>query len=176
MPVRQPETTEKDAWHDRRNPLIQLRISRIRLTLQVPIPLSHARGHRFAIGHSGASAPITRADIAALQRILVAAGIGDDETFAAASERAGSFGLFIRSIVGLDRAAAKAAFNDFLDEKRYSKNQIEFVNLIIDSLTEHGVVEPGRVYDSPFTAVAPEGPEGLFGSADVIERPAPLTI
>ena len=57
--------------------------------------------------------PITTADIADLQRLLVAAGIGDDATFEAASERAGSFGLFIRSIVGLDRAAAKAAFESF---------------------------------------------------------------
>ena len=110
---------------------------------------------------------ITPDDIAELQRILVSAGIGDDESFAAASEHAGSFGLFIRSLVGLDRAASKAAFAEFLDDKRYSKNQIEFVNLIVEYLTEYGVVEPGRVYASPFTAVAPEGPEALFGSADV---------
>jgi len=95
-----------------------------------------------------------------LQRILITAGIGDAESFTAASELAGGFGLFIRSLVGLDRAAAKEAFADFLDEKRYSRNQIEFVNVIIDYLTEHGVVEPGRVYESPFTAVAPEGPGG----------------
>ena len=69
--------------------------------------------------------------------------------------------------MGLDQAAAKQAFADFLDDQRYSKNQIEFINLIINYLTEHGVVEPGRVYDSPFIAVAPEGPEGLFGAADV---------
>ncbi|MDP6717685.1 MAG: helicase-related protein, partial [Pirellulaceae bacterium] len=54
--------------------------------------------------HSGQ--PLLPEDIGELQRILVAAGIGDDDSFAAASERAGSFGLFIRSLVGLDRAAA----------------------------------------------------------------------
>ena len=111
--------------------------------------------------------PVTADDIAELQRILVAAGIGDDETFAAASERAGSLGLFLRSLVGLDRAAAKAAFNDFLDEKNYSKNQITFVNLIIDYLTDHGVVKPGRVYESPYTGVAPQGPDNLFGPNEV---------
>ena len=98
---------------------------------------------------------------------LLVAGIGSEESFETAIEHAGSFGLFIRSLVGLDRAAAKEAFAQFLDDKQYSKNQIEFVNLIIDYLTEHGVVEPGRVYASPFTSVAPEGPEGLFGSEDV---------
>ena len=55
--------------------------------------------------HSGA--PINAADMDELQRVLVAAGIGDTDTFAQASERAGSFALFVRSLVGLDRAAAK---------------------------------------------------------------------
>ena len=111
--------------------------------------------------------PLNDNDIAELQRILTAAGIGDLDTFAAAGEKSGSFGLFIRSLVGLDRAAAKAAFADFLDETRYSKNQIQFINLIINFLTEYGAVEPGRVYESPFTSVAPQGPDDLFGSADV---------
>jgi type I restriction enzyme R subunit len=111
--------------------------------------------------------PLSDVDIVALQDLLLSAGIGDEASFAVAVERVGSFGRFIRSLVGLDRAASKAAFADFLDESRYSKNQIEFINLIINYLTEYGVVEPGRVYDSPFTTVAPEGPESLFGSADV---------
>ncbi len=111
--------------------------------------------------------PLTATDMAELQRVLVAAGIGDTDTFAQASQRAGSFGLFIRSLVGLDRAAAKRAFNKFLDDKHYSPNQITFVDMVIDYLTEHGTIEPGRIYDSPFTAVAPEGPETIFIEADL---------
>ena len=111
--------------------------------------------------------PLTVTDMHELQRVLVAAGIGDTDTFAQASERAGSFGLFIRSLVGLDRAAAKRAFNRFLDDKHYSPNQITFVDMVIDYLTEHGTIEPGRIYDSPFTAVAPEGPETIFIEADL---------
>ena len=111
--------------------------------------------------------PLTAADMDELQRVLVAAGIGDTDTFAQASERAGSFGLFIRSLVGLDRAAAKRAFNRFLDDKRYSPNQIRFVDMVIDYLTEHGTIEPSRIYDSPFTAVAPEGPETIFIEDDL---------
>ena len=113
--------------------------------------------------------PISADDMDELQRVLVAAGIGDTDTFAEASERAGSFGLFVRSLVGLDRAAAKRAFAGFLDDKRYSHNQMTFVNLVIDYLTEHGTVEAGRVYESPFTSVAPEGPEAIFVKADVDE-------
>ena len=86
-----------------------------------------------------------------------------------AVEEAGSLGLFIRRLVGLDRAAAKEAFAEFLDDKRYTANQIEFVNLVIDELTEHGVVEPRRFYESPFTDLSPHGPDALFES-DVVDR------
>lgn len=101
--------------------------------------------------------------------ILVAAGIGDDETFAEASEKAGSFGLFIRSLIGMDREAAKTAFADFLDDKRYSKNQIAFVNLIIDELTANGSLEESRLYDDPYVGLAPEGPETIFVESDLGE-------
>ena len=74
------------------------------------------------------------------------------------------FGLFIRSIVGLDRAAAKQSFAAFLDDKRYSRNQIEFVNLVVDYLAEHGAIDPGRVYESPFTDVAPQGSNTIFST------------
>lgn len=92
---------------------------------------------------------------------------GVPKALALAAERAGNFGLFIRSIVGLDRAAAKGAFADFLDDRRYSKNQIEFINMIIDVLTDRGVVEVGRVYQTPYDGVAPEGPEAIFVKADL---------
>ena len=113
--------------------------------------------------------PITPADMDELQRVLVAAGIGDTATFAQASERAGSFGLFIRSLVGLDRAAAKRAFAQFLDDKRYTRNQITFVNLVIDYLTNHGTITPDRIYASPFTSIAPEGPDTIFDDTDLDE-------
>ena len=112
---------------------------------------------------------LTLVDMRALQRVLVGAGIGDTDTFAEASKRAGSFGLFIRSLVGLDRAAAMRAFDKFLDDKRYSANQIRFVEMVIEYLTVNGTIDPGRIYDSPFISVAPQGPELLYGSSDADE-------
>jgi hypothetical protein len=35
------------------------------------------------------------------------------------------------------------------------------VNLVIDHLTHHGVIEARRFYESPFTDVAPTGPDAL---------------
>lgn len=111
--------------------------------------------------------PLNRDDLADLQRILVAAGVGDDASFEVASERAGNLGYFFRTLVGLDRAAAKEVFAEFLDDKRHSRSQIEFVNLIIDELTERGVVEPGRIYEDPYVGLAPQGPEDLFTGAEL---------
>lgn len=73
----------------------------------------------------------------------------------------------VRRLVGLDRAAAKEAFAEFLDDKRYTANQIEFVSLLIDYLSENGVIEPRRFYESPFTELSPQGPDALFDSSDV---------
>jgi type I restriction enzyme R subunit len=111
--------------------------------------------------------PITASDIVELQRILVENGVGDASDMERAIEEAGSFGIFIRRLVGLDRSAAKDALAGFLDEHRYSAAQIEFVSLIIDELTQNGIVEARRFYESPFTDVSAHGPDGLFGPDDV---------
>jgi len=76
-------------------------------------------------------------------------------------------GLFIRFLVGMERDAAKHAFAEFLAGKNLGANQIEFINLIVDNLTEHGAMDARRPYESPFTDLNDQGVGGLFATADV---------
>ena len=69
--------------------------------------------------------------------------------------------------MGLDHETAKQAFSQFISGAMVSANQIEFINLVVDYLTENGVMEPARLYESPFTDINPRGPEGVFPSAQV---------
>lgn len=98
--------------------------------------------------------------------MLVEAG-GTKETIDRAKEESNGLGIFIRSLVGLDHETAKQAFSQFISGAAVSANQIEFINLVVDYLTENGVMEPDRLYESPFTDINPQGPEGVFLSAQV---------
>ena len=71
-------------------------------------------------------------------------------------------GLFIRKLIGLDREAAKQAFNEYLDGQTLNANQIRFINLVIDYLTQNGVMEAGKLYESPFTDFSAGGVDGVF--------------
>jgi type I restriction enzyme, R subunit len=79
------------------------------------------------------------------------------------------FGLFLRSLVGLDRDAAKLAFSGFLNGKPLKATQVEFINAVIDYLTQQGWMDGGHLYESPFTDKHPLGVEGVFDSGQVMQ-------
>jgi type I restriction enzyme R subunit len=106
--------------------------------------------------------PLTATDIAELPQMLMTAGIGDQEHFDKAAELAHGFGAFIRSLVGLDRHAVAEAFGEFLADSAATAQQIEFVDMVIEHLTEKGTMDPGLLYESPFIDKAPEGPQQVF--------------
>lgn len=110
--------------------------------------------------------PMTPQDLQALEHMLFDnEELGDKVTFLQRFGEETRLGPFIRSLIGLDREAAKAAFNSFLQDSRYGANQIRFIDEIINALTRNGVMEVKRLYDPPYTHIHDESLDGLF-SAD----------
>jgi type I restriction enzyme, R subunit len=113
--------------------------------------------------------PLTASDLNELERLLVESGTATSKDIEKASQEAEGLGLFVRSLVGLDRGAAMQALNTFVSGKLLSSNQLEFVNLIVQHLTERGVMDAALLYEPPFTSYAPQGPDGLFTSTQIDE-------
>lgn len=118
--------------------------------------------------------PLTASDLDELERILIENGVGGSDAIARAKTESQGLGLFARSLVGLEREAAKEALGAFLNGKSLTANQIEFVNMIVNHLTAHGIMDAVLLYQSPFTDITPRGPEGLFSNSQVEELLATL--
>ena len=110
---------------------------------------------------------ITATDLEELERIFIESGIGTEAEISVAKENAGGLGLFLRSLVGLDRAAAAAAFGTFQEGKTFTSAQLRFVNEVVDYLAHNGRIEVDMLYQPPFTSLAPGGPEDLFVEIDI---------
>jgi type I restriction enzyme, R subunit len=109
--------------------------------------------------------PLTPTDLADLERIFVEAGADGGSLEAVRAN--GGLPRFVRSLVGLDREAAKRAFSEFFQNRKLSADQLEFLGMVVDHLTERGVMDPKLLYETPFTDFDSKGVEGVFDHADV---------
>jgi type I restriction enzyme R subunit len=127
-------------------------------------------GDHMALRRLRSGRSLTRLDIEELERMLLEARVGSDADIEIARKtqtaQVGGFGVFLRSIVGLDRAAVQEYFAEFIAAGA-SADQIEFVGMVIEHLTRNGVVDAGLLYDSPFSDLSPDGPESVFDERNV---------
>ena len=112
--------------------------------------------------------PLTATDLSELERIFVEAGVGTPEEMERIRGE-GGLGLFVRSLVGLDRAAAKRALDGFSEGRKLTAHQLEFIDMMIDHLTACGVMDPRLLYQSPFTDIDPLGVAGIFAEGEVVQ-------
>ncbi len=116
--------------------------------------------------------PLTESDLQELEMMLVEIGEDDGERLLSdllARSESPSLVHFVRSLVGMDRSAAQAAFADLLNDRSLTSPQIRFVETIIEQLTARGVIEPAALYEPPFSHLHTGGPDELFaGKDDVI--------
>lgn len=118
--------------------------------------------------------PITLTDIAALETILLAQdGPIPKEEYPRIYGKE-PLGKLVRSIVGLDRNAAKAVFAGFLAKSpALNSDQMAFLNEIVEYLVKNGVMEPKVIFAAPFNHHHELGVAGVFGdelSEQIIER------
>jgi type I restriction enzyme, R subunit len=107
---------------------------------------------------------LTPTDLQEFERMLMQAG--GTEPLLADAKRVG-LGLFVRSLVGLDREAAMQAFSQLLQGSKLTPDQIEFIELVVQELAQNGVVPPERLFEPPFTDINAHGPTALFPAAQV---------
>ena len=125
-------------------------------------------GH-VAISKLRLNRPLTPTDLDELERMLCESGVGTAADVERAKTNSEGLGRFVRSLVGLDASAVQAAFSAFLDGRTLRPNQIEFIQMMIEHLTEHGVMDAGRLYAPPYTDLNERGLDGMFGDRDAAE-------
>ena len=109
--------------------------------------------------------PITETEINALETILF-----DDATVGTKQDYIDTYGdkplgVFIRSIVGLEVAAAQDTFAEFIQTGSLKADQMTFINNIISYLTKNGMIDKAMLFQPPFTNIHQDGLIGVFDDA-----------
>lgn len=122
---------------------------------------------------------LTEQDLAMLEELLLGAGVGTREDIQAAAQEANGLGLFVRSLVGLDRGAVQKAFDDFIQSAHFTSDQLVFIQQVIDYLTANGAMSVEALYEpplsdngSPDAVIGDESLDSVVNLIDEIRRRA----
>lgn len=112
--------------------------------------------------------PITRDELDQLEKMLFEGDLGTKADY---RKEYGDvpLGKFIRSILGLDQAAAEQLFSEFILSGNLNANQITFIHQIISFLTRNGTIDKEMLFEPPFTDLHDQGILGVFDEAQVIK-------
>ncbi|WP_276204046.1 type I restriction-modification enzyme R subunit C-terminal domain-containing protein, partial [Microbacterium sediminis] len=130
-------------------PIVAVGVDQARFREKVTAYIRAHRDH-LAIQRLRRNLPLTETDLGELERILIEQGEGTPEALARVTGDRG-LGIFVRSLVGLDRSAAEAAFSARLAFGGLTSGQMEFLRMVVDELTSRGEMDPRRLFDSPYT-------------------------
>ena len=125
-----------------------------------------AHQDRLALHKLRRNQPLTAGDLQELETLLHEAG-GTEDALDRARTLHTSLPAFVRSLVGLEREAAAQAFAHLVASGTASASQLQFIDEIVQHLTEHGAMPAERLYASPFTDIHTQGPNGVFDAANV---------
>ncbi|MCB1131361.1 MAG: restriction endonuclease subunit R, partial [Verrucomicrobiae bacterium] len=124
-----------------------------------------------AIHRLRSNQPLTPTDLKALETALSSIGEEDGDSLLSgllARSGAPSLAHFVRSMVGMDQATAKAAFSVFLSDRSLTPPQIRFIEMVVEQLTSRGVMDASALYEPPFDSLHAGGPEELFAGKEQV--------
>ena len=106
--------------------------------------------------------PITPAELQSLEEMLFDGGDrGTQDDFREAFGNQ-PLSIFVKSLMGMEEAAARAAFADFLRAGPLTADQMTFIDNIVTYLTENGRIETSRLFKAPFNRQHDQGVIGVF--------------
>lgn len=111
--------------------------------------------------------PLTEKEVQTLEEFLIEAdpSVSPDDFKELLGEEL-ELVRFIRSASGLKREAVMKEFEGFLQDKRLSANQIQFINQMIEFYTQKGHLDIATLYEPPFDFLDQDGIDGVFKDRD----------
>ncbi|HRI43832.1 MAG TPA: DEAD/DEAH box helicase family protein [Fimbriimonadaceae bacterium] len=106
--------------------------------------------------------PLSKDDVKAIEAMLFGDQVVEPTKLEAVIGTEGPLSRFVRKTVGLDKEAAKRAFSDIFDGVHMSAKQLLFMNHLVDFLCTNGVMNPGSLFEPPFTHLHDMGIDGIF--------------